>query len=184
MTTILTAIRSEHKLPYLLGDYNINLLNIEKHPPSQEFVDIMYERSLFPSITEPTRVTSTSATIIDNIFCTTVVTNPHIITGILCTDISDHFPVFHIDYTSSVSVTKPSLKKRTFSEENIKKFNDLITNHSWTSLAGIEDPQLAYTTFHKEFTHFYEVSFPVKTFKPGYKNRKPWLTDQLKRQSR
>ena len=41
----LTQIKAEKKIAYLLGDYDINLLNTEKHAASQDFADVMF--SLF-----------------------------------------------------------------------------------------------------------------------------------------
>ena len=66
----LTQIKAEKKIAYLLGDYNINLLNIDKHVASQDFADTMFAYSFFPLITKPTRVTDESTTLIDNIFIT------------------------------------------------------------------------------------------------------------------
>ena len=45
---LLNTIKSEDKIPYLIGDYNINLLNAEQHPPTQEFVDLMMVIVLHP----------------------------------------------------------------------------------------------------------------------------------------
>ena len=44
----LTQIKAEKKIAYLLGDYNINLLNTEKHAASQDFADVMFSHSFFP----------------------------------------------------------------------------------------------------------------------------------------
>ena len=35
--------------------------------------------------------------------------------------------------------------------------------------------------FHKDFCAIYEASFPLKTIKINYRNRKPWLTEDLKK---
>ena len=45
----------------------------------------------------------------------------------------------------------------------------------------MEDPQDAYTTFLRDFTAHYDTCFPIKVVKHGYRNRKPWLTDGLKK---
>ena len=76
------------------------LLNIDKHAASQDFADAMFPHSFFPTITKPTRMTVKSATLINNIiFYNNYVENSKILAGILYTDISDHFPVYHIDYS-------------------------------------------------------------------------------------
>jgi len=54
----------------------------------------MYSNSLYPTLTRPTRITTHSATLIDNIF-TNVIDRP-VSSGLIITDISDHLPVFAI----------------------------------------------------------------------------------------
>ena len=99
-----------------MGDFNINLINVDKHIGTHDFLDIIYENTLFPAITKPTRVTINSATLIDNIFIP--IENEETLQGILYTDISDHFPVFVIDYSNECSSEPPLLYKRVFSDTN------------------------------------------------------------------
>lgn len=67
---ILNQSKSEKKKSsYILGDVNINHLNGDKHQATEEYTDLIYSHSLLPSITKPTRVTTKSATLIDNTFC-------------------------------------------------------------------------------------------------------------------
>ena len=60
---LMTKISKENKLVYLMGDFNLNLLNHHCHQPTSEFLDIMYSHMLFPLITRPFRVTSYSGLI-------------------------------------------------------------------------------------------------------------------------
>ena len=82
LNTICTRIKPERKICHMIGDYNSNLLNAESHPPTQDFLNCMYSNSFFPVITKPTRVTSSSATLIDNLF-TNAIANAQSFTGIL-----------------------------------------------------------------------------------------------------
>ena len=66
---LLSKIKHENKTVYLSGDYNIDLLNVDKHIPSSEFIENMYSHSFMPLINKPTRVSNVSATLIDNIYC-------------------------------------------------------------------------------------------------------------------
>ena len=50
---------------------------------------------LIPTINKPTRVTRNTATAIDHIITNSVI-NAEFKTGIIKTDISDHFPIFFI----------------------------------------------------------------------------------------
>ena len=83
ISELLDKMKSESKCIACHGDYNISLLNSDCHGPTQEFADLMYSCSLFPCITKPTRVTSKTASLIDNIFCDDTVENQDVFTGIL-----------------------------------------------------------------------------------------------------
>ena len=50
-----------------MGDYKINLLNVDHHLPTSEFLDTFFSYSFYPLINKP-RVKGDSATLIDNIF--------------------------------------------------------------------------------------------------------------------
>ena len=53
---------------YLVGDFNINLLNADTHCKTDDFLNVLFSNNMYPLITKPTRISSTSATLIDNIF--------------------------------------------------------------------------------------------------------------------
>ena len=99
LSVVLTAIKKESKLCYILGDFNLNLLNVDCHIATAEFLETMCAFSYLPLITKPTRVTNHSATLIDNIFTNDKITT-NSFSGIFSTDISDHFPIFYIDKTT------------------------------------------------------------------------------------
>jgi len=180
MTEILFVIKKENKQCYIMGDTNINLLNVDNHVPTSDFLEMWYTYSFFPLITKPTRVTPNSATLIDNIFCNI---NPDrlSLSGIFCTDISDHFPVFHIDLSVTCNIVNSKIQAiRELSERNINKFTTRLDNVDWSQILGNNSAQQAYTYFHNVITEHYDECFPVKKIKSVYKTRKPWLTAGLK----
>ena len=70
-------------------DHNLDLLKYSKHRPTRDFVLSNENTNLIPSITRPTRITNSSATLIDNIF----VNNDFVRllkSQIIINDISDH----------------------------------------------------------------------------------------------
>ena len=79
---------------FLCGDFNINLLNQDMHKGTNDFIDQLYSLGLYPLIDRPSRITTSSATLIDNIF--TNQSNCDTCNGLLINDISDHLPVFSI----------------------------------------------------------------------------------------
>ena len=67
-TNLLDIISSENKTVVLLGDFNADLLKYDRNSNISDFLDSMYFSLLLPLIFSPTRITSSSATLIDNIF--------------------------------------------------------------------------------------------------------------------
>ena len=58
----------------------------------RDFFNLAFQNSIFPVINRPTRVTKTSATIIEHILTNSIIDSP-LHSGIMKTDISDHFAV-------------------------------------------------------------------------------------------
>ena len=75
-----------------MGDFNINLVNYDSHPETNDFINLMVSHYLLPHILHPARVIDHSATIIDNIFFNALEFDT--LSGNLLTKISDHFPQF------------------------------------------------------------------------------------------
>ena len=61
-TLLCKIAKNENKMVYLMGDFNINLINEDIHVPTTEFIDMLSSYSLYPSISKPTRITSKTAT--------------------------------------------------------------------------------------------------------------------------
>jgi len=51
-----------------MGDMNIDLLKFETHLKTSDYLDNLFQNGFLPTITKPTRITSTSATLIDHIY--------------------------------------------------------------------------------------------------------------------
>ena len=112
---------SENKEAILLGDFNIDLLKCDSNKNNSDFLDIIYSTNLVPNITSPTRLTSRSQTLIDNIFSSII--NDDCIAGNLISPISDHHTQFLIipNYTIPQN-SKEDLYKWNFKHYSSKKF--------------------------------------------------------------
>jgi hypothetical protein len=164
---------------YLLGDYNINLLNVDNHTSTASFIDLLFENGLMPAITKPTRVTDKSATLIDNIVHNSISNNNHL-KGILYSDITDHYPVFLIDFSKSSTPRKKYFVVRDYSDKNKNAFKQKLQNTNWEFVLTSNNPAESFDEFHQTFLNMYNDSFPEKTIKSGYHTRKPWLTSEMK----
>ena len=78
---------------YVMGDYNIDLM---KNLQAGEFLNNTRSNSLIPLIYEPTRETKTTATLIDNTFTNNYNVNDLLLQGLLITDKSNHYAIFHV----------------------------------------------------------------------------------------
>ena len=122
VNSLLEKISKEQKSVFLLGDFNINLMNYNVHNPTNEFLDSLASNSFLPYILQPTRITSHSKTLIDNIF--TNITLPDSIYGNLTATISDHLPQFLIvpNIFSNPPSNKSNIYERdwsNFDQENL-----------------------------------------------------------------
>ena len=79
----------------LVGDFNINVLGFNENKMVQNFLNLMFRHGLIPTVNKPTRVTRKTTTAIDHIITNSII-NAEFKTGIVKTDISDHFPIFFI----------------------------------------------------------------------------------------
>ena len=68
LNKLLENISKEQKSVFLLGNFNVNLLNYNGHNQTNEFLDSLASNSFIPLILQPTRITSHSNTLINNIF--------------------------------------------------------------------------------------------------------------------
>ena len=143
---ILEQITKEKKVSYLLGDYNINLLNSERHVPTSDFLECMFSNEYIPLINKPKRDAGNSATLIDNIFMNTI-PNESTLIGLFYTDITDHYPIFNID-RKKVSSDVPSRKQRVYNDRNVQKFVDCFAALDWSNVLDCTDPQDSYSYFH------------------------------------
>ena len=90
------------------GDFNYDLLNSENTNVNM-FTDTFFEFGLYPLINIPTRITDTTAKVLDHVW-TNILDRP-IRTAVLCNPISDHLPTF-----VNIAVNKAE-KKRNYKKE-------------------------------------------------------------------
>ena len=88
LNELLDKLSKENKTIFLLGDFNINLLKYDIYPPNNEFLDSLSSHYFLSHILQPSRVTTNSKTLIDNIFSNMAV--PNTISGNLTASIPDH----------------------------------------------------------------------------------------------
>ena len=101
LDSFMAQLSSENKVCYVMADWNLDLM----------------KRSFVSLITRPTRITSNTATPIDNIFTNDI--DNCAASGLFVTDISDHLPIFCL---SSKSQSNQTMNKYiTFRDKSAKQ---------------------------------------------------------------
>ena len=178
LNTILNNVHQEKKTFYLMGDFNIDLLKVGNVQNANDFLDLLLLNSMAPLIHYPTRVTDSSASLLDNIF-----TNDscQIQSGIFLSDVSDHFPVYCI-CNSIVSVLKDEQKrsKRDLNENNIVQFLQSLESSDF--VFDKNDPNNSYNNFLALFTDRYNEAFPViSKCNRRRVNDNPWCSKEIQK---
>ena len=175
---LLSKISKENKVCYLMGDFNLNLMNHQSHSVTGEFLDALYSNMFFPLITRPTRITCHSATLIDNIFVNQFFDRSRC--GLFFTDISDHLPIFSINFDTSISASNETVFVRDVNQVITTKFLSHLERIDWSQYATFDDPNNAYNSFFKQYSTAYDSCFPLKKTKvSNYRLSKPWLSKGL-----
>ena len=144
------------------------------------YLNIIFSHSFIPLINKPTRVSKNNATVIDNLLTNTFIDNNYM-SGIVKTDITDHFPVFLITEKELNTARKSDFVfKRSFSDKKLKEFKNTLYNVDWSSVLTIKNPNTAYDEFLKDFLSHHDIFFPKKKNKVKTKNlANPWITKEI-----
>ena len=151
---LLEKISRENKICFLMGDFNLNLINFQHHQTTGEFLDGLYSNMFLPLITRLSRITCHTATLIDNIFLNDFF--DHSRSGLLISDISDHLPIFSIHSINDVSLNynQDPIVIRSKNPENSVRFLATLEETNWSSLEGYDDPNNAYNSFLMKYYIF------------------------------
>ncbi len=177
MNKTLVTLSRENKDTFIAGDFNIDLLKLEKNNSYQDFYNLMTSYSFLPQIVHPTRVTNSSATVIDNIYsnCSEISQN----SGNILIKISEHFSQF-----VAVNRKKPDFKKcnifqRDYSSYDTRAFRDDVSIQRWNNEFTDVDDQ--FNDFYWRLEGCVDRHAPLKKLnrKDLKLKSKPWITPEI-----
>ena len=170
-----------NKDSFLMGDFNIDLMKCDSLNTSQEFIEILMSASFLPLISKPTRVANQTATLIDNIFCNIL---PVPESGIVLSDISDHYPIYARMFLNVTTKNKNSnLKRRNITPENLSNLQRSLNGIDWSFVYNSQDVDLAFDHFMKTINFELDSHIPMRLIKNNYKKnpKLPWVSKSLLR---
>ena len=164
-----------------MGDYNINLLHTDDNHTSK-FISSLLTYTFHSHISKPTRISSTSQSLIDNIFSNTL--NKKNTNGILYYDISDHLPIFTISddpiFKQNSKATHQTYYRKE-SKHNIELLNLDLIQEEWNEVINESNVDLAYENFVDKFMYYYNKNIPIVKNKKHKKSKQPWITKGILR---
>ena len=184
MTPLLQKLSSENKSIFLMGDFNINLLQCNDNDHISEYFNILTSNNLLPHITLPTRITDKSSTLIDNIFTNMISSNPT--SGNLTLSVSDHLPQFFImpDINKKSTPIKHNILRRNLKNINPQKILNDFSITNWDEIMNIEmgDVNFSCESFFSEFNNLLDNHVPLKKISNKVFKRqfKPWITKAIR----
>ena len=186
LNDILDIINTERKHSIIMGDMNIDLLKIDVHQKTNDYLESLFSYGFSPTITLPTRLTCNSATLIDHIYTNRTTSTK---SGIIITDVADHFGIFHISSENKSSISNKRDTKRLvryFSNANYEHFRNLLENTNFDNVLLAKCPNEAYNIFIKLYMISFVKSFPLRISKTNkrYIKKEPWMTSGLLTSSR
>ena len=157
-------------------DHNLDFLKLDKHKATGEFLDHNLDNNLLPCITRPTRITKSSATLIDNIFINLKL-HEDCRTSIITIDLSDHLPCLLTVpdiYTTNKVMRKTSRK---FTDNTVSHIISDVTSINWDTKLDVKSSNNAFTEFHNTLTDAINCHAPPRTVMVRTKKKpNPWIT--------
>ena len=134
LKNVFTKTKNSSKAMHITGDINLNLHNTNRNV--HNFLSLVYQNGMIPTINKPTRVTRKTATAIYYILTYSFV-DTVFKTVIFKSNIPDHFPIC---FLSQNYLPKQNNKenmfiyKRTYNTESIELFKQKLRETKWDEI--------------------------------------------------
>ncbi|RUA05885.1 MAG: hypothetical protein DSY43_03475, partial [Gammaproteobacteria bacterium] len=179
---MIKAIDDENKEQYILGDLNCCMLKKSRPDQPTKSLKAIYETyQLSQLITEATRITDRSSSLIDHFVTSS--TEKINLSGVIHTGISDHSLIYGIRKINPFRNTRD--KAKTIEVRNMKRFNqqhfinDLLAR-PWEQIVLKTDTDSMWASWKELFLDILDKHAPVQ-----YKRKRsfniPWLTNEVKK---
>ena len=164
----------------LIGDFNVDI----SQPYNQkinDYLSTIESIGLQQIISSPTRVTNLTASVIDHVY--TNIYHHTVHSGVIETDVSDHFPIFII-FENKIENKNNIVRKvaRTYKSFSVQSFHEDLGNIDWAIVCSQKDVNRAYVNFYDKFVevcnkHAPNIEYNVSPKKNNPKN--PWISSAI-----
>ena len=131
-------------------DHNLDLLKTNSHSEIQHFININFNNNFFPCITRPTRITKSTATLINNIFISQKL-HKTFDSCVIINEISDHMhSMINIHEQGYSNNEALEFKCRSLDKNKIKEINNKLLTTDWSTLNNTVCKHCLSVNFKKE----------------------------------
>ncbi len=127
---------------------------------TNDYLDNIVSRGFVPLTCRPTRITTTTATLIDHVY-TNILSYPTT-SGIIITDVADHFGTFHLVSEKNTKVSTTPKYRRSYSETNINQFRQYLSQLNFDEVTNEPCTNNSYDTFLALHKGAFDLAFPQK----------------------
>ena len=159
LTNLLAELGGSYDQVFLYGDFNLNALDLANNKFVSEYIETVFTHGFLQIITKPTRVSGNSATLIDHILTNSTAQNHD--SFIICSRLSDHFPIAHQINLTRTKQSQNSFESRKFTSDNFQRFNSALNNYNWNHVTDLNCAQEAANNFLSTFDTLYNAYFPL-----------------------
>ena len=179
-------LEKNHKQLIFWMDHNFDFLKCNQYRPTKRFLDTMMNLNILPAITRPTRITSNSATLIDNVFISELLQRKFD-SGLIVDNISDHLPSIVLMKQTCLTDKSPiEFDSRNLTEDKISRIKSELMRVDWNSILNNDDCSINFENFCTTLNMIMDDIAPIKHIRISGKHRfiEPWMSTNLETASR
>ena len=152
---------------YIVGDFNVDVL-VNSKKKTRELLSLVDAFEFKNTFLEPTRVSDTSSTCIDNVFlnCPNLTFNLLVVKDAIVNQISDHMlQSFQVKIGDYVPLKIMYTEAREINQQTLQHLNLLLEKEDWQELYSCSDPDSAFERYTDIFKHYLDIACPKKKIK-------------------
>ena len=176
---IFEKLSKENKDIIIGTDQNINLLDPD-NIYAKNLLNIAFASGMIPTISKPTRITESTASLIDNVYLNESSARSFI-SGILSYDISDHLPIFTVLKQKITKITKNTeFEYRNMNEKAIYNIKTMLSMVDWSNMES-KNVNSQYDILINKINECINICAPMIKIKvnPHFIKREKWITKGL-----
>ena len=182
-TSLVCAMKKENPKGIVIGlDHNLDFLKSDIHQATHDFIQSNLDFGLIPTVTRPTHITSSSATLIDNIIVSQNLCCAYSC-SILIDDTSDHLPTICVLNSLSSSKKEPTIiRSRDTRLCNLCALKENLKIYNWRSDLANPSPSKNMEVIHSKLKATIDLCIPYHERTVNHKQirREAWLTASIK----